>query len=194
MRVLASAPRTTVRPPGKKRHAKPSPNDWLTRHRQWILCAIVMAAVLVRAVYFLQLSATPLLHLHGWKQSDMHYFDRWARDIVAGDYLSHSVGVPMHRWHREAAAHHVASSREVPPPRNQAEDEAQLAQEKTLWARWMKSPAFYQDPLYPYLIAGTYAAFGPDVRFVFAWQMLLGIGTTLLIWRLTLVYFGDAPR
>jgi 4-amino-4-deoxy-L-arabinose transferase-like glycosyltransferase len=151
-----------------------------------------LTAILLRAVYFLQLSATPLLNLHHWRQSDMHYFDRWARDIVAGDYLSRSIDVPMHRWHREAATYHFASSRDVFPPRNQADDEVQLAQEKALWARWMKSPAFYQDPLYPYLVAGTYALFGPDVRFVFAWQMLLGSVTTLLLWWLTLTYFGDA--
>jgi 4-amino-4-deoxy-L-arabinose transferase-like glycosyltransferase len=175
-----------------KRQVKPYPDDRLARYRRWILCAVVGLAALIRITYLLQLGATPLLNLHGWQQSDMHYFDDWARDIAAGDYLSRSIGVPMHRWHRETATHHLAASRDLPPPRSQAEDDARLEQEKALWAQWMKAPAFYQDPLYPYLVAGTYAAFGPDVRFVFAWQMLLGIATTLLLWRLTLIYFGDA--
>ena len=53
-----------------------------------------------------------------------------------------------------------------------------------LWSRWTGSPQFYQDPLYAYLIGLTYRVIGDDVRFVFAWQMGLGVMSTVLIWLL----------
>jgi 4-amino-4-deoxy-L-arabinose transferase-like glycosyltransferase len=60
-----------------------------------------------------------------------------------------------------------------------------------LWSRWTGSPQFYQDPLYAYLIGLTYRVIGDDVRFVFAWQMALGVMSTVLIWLLARRFFGD---
>ena len=47
------------------------------------------------------------------------------------------------------------------------------------------------NPLYSYLVGLTYRVIGDDVRFVFGWQMGLGVMSTVLIWLLARRFFGD---
>jgi 4-amino-4-deoxy-L-arabinose transferase-like glycosyltransferase len=159
-----------------------------------VLAAIVVASVAVRAIYYRQLAPTPFLHLERWAQSDMHYYDGWARQIAGGDWLSATVPMPMHRWHHEVAQRFFASH----PGERAAFDEAAArtagrADADTLvWSRWMRAPVFYQDPLYPYLVAATYRLTGADPRHVFAGQLAIGVLTNVLVWSLARRYFGDA--
>ena len=150
---------------------------WLRRH---VFLAIILAAVAVRVVYFVQMQKTVFVSLHAIDQTDMHYYDAWARRIAAGDWLSRSVSVPMHTWHQAIARAHLESH-----PHGRGIDEAQL------WADWLDTPRFYQDPLYPYLIAVTYWLTGADARHVFVWQLALGVLTTALVWGITREYFGE---
>jgi hypothetical protein len=104
----------------------------------------------------LELGATPFARLEQWRDSDIHVYDDWARTIAAGDWLSATVRVPMHSWHRGVARQYFE---EHPDARASIEREAASQgrdPDELLWARWMHVPQFYQDPLYPYLVALTY--------------------------------------
>jgi tetratricopeptide (TPR) repeat protein len=46
---------------------------------------------------------------------------------------------------------------------------------------WIGSGAFYQDPLYPYFLAGLYSAFGRDLLLVRVVQIALGVATCALV-------------
>ena len=138
-----------------------------------------------------ELSATPLARMEQWRESDMHVYDEWGRAIAAGDWLSATVRVPMHSWHRGVAHQYFEDHPEV---RAAIEREA-MSQgrepDELLWARWMHLPQFYQDPLYPYLVGLTYCVAGTKPEYVLGWQALLGVLSIVLVWHLTRRYFGE---
>jgi 4-amino-4-deoxy-L-arabinose transferase-like glycosyltransferase len=150
-----------------------------------VLGAILALAILVRGIYFAQLAASPCIREHRWVTTDMSYFDRWAVQISAGDWLSREIRPPMHPWHRAIATEffrrHPDAAGTVTDP-----NEAVTG----LWDRWCGGGRFYQEPLYAYLVALTYAMTGPDVRWVFFWQMALGVASVALIWAITRRAFG----
>jgi 4-amino-4-deoxy-L-arabinose transferase-like glycosyltransferase len=186
------APRRTARAPNVPA---------LVRWRPAILLSLIVVSAAIRIAYFRELDATPFMHLERWRQSDMHYYDDWARRIAAGDWRSASVAVPIHAWHHAVADAYRASARppaapgarppEAPGVRSADRPEGQVSDE-ALWSHWMRTPAFYQDPLYPYLIAVIYRLCGDDVRYVVAAQMAIGVLMNVLIWSLTRRMFGDA--
>lgn len=166
--------------------------------RRWILLAIVLLAVVARVLYFVQLSGGPCIEQHRWAQTDMHYFHGWGRAIAEGDWLSTSVTVPMHAWHVDVATEYLAAHPERRAEFRQKigtvtageEERRRLAEE--VWLHWLGGRTFYQDPLYPYLIGLTFAVFGPDPRWVFVWQMCMGVATCVLIFLVTERWFGTS--
>jgi 4-amino-4-deoxy-L-arabinose transferase-like glycosyltransferase len=171
---------------------RPPLESWLARHPRIVVAALIAVCAAVRVTCFVQLNSTPLVEAQKWQQTDMHYYDEWARAIAAGDWLSATVHVPMHRWHHDVARRYFDSH---PETRAALERDptsgASLDPDERLWRRWMRVPQFYQDPLYAYLIAITYRIAGTDVRAVLAWQLAAGIGTCVLIWLIARRYFGD---
>ena len=159
---------------------------------KYVLAAIVLLSIVFRIALFIELNRTPLVDLDRWSETDMHYYDSWARQIAAGDRLSRNVPLPLHAWHVEIADTFLTQHPETSQPDVDAARREQIAPEAHLWARWMKWPQFYQDAMYPYLVAAIYKVFGPNVRWVLAWQLLLGVFTTVLIWDLTSRHFGPA--
>jgi hypothetical protein len=157
----------------------------MRRSVPWLLLA---AALTLRVIYFSQLDATPFIHMERWAQTDMHYYDGWARQIASGDWLSRTVPMPMHRWHHEVAQ---AYFRTHPDARASFGRDGRDP-DAALWAQWMGAPRFYQDPLYPYLIALVYRFISPDVRAVLAVQLGAGALSVLLIWSIARRHFGDA--
>lgn len=155
------------------------------------LAVVVFAAVAIRAVFLLQLSGTPLADLQRWTESDMNYYDAWAQDVASGDWLSRHLPLPMHAWHVETADKYLTTHPEAARREAADAERDRTTPEARLWTRWMHAPQFYQDALYPYLLAGTYSVFGPHVQAAFAWQMLLGVLSVLLIWDLTRRDFGE---
>jgi len=166
---------------------------WLRRHRLAVILAIVAASVCFRTVYFLQLSRGPCLWQHGWQQSDMNFFDAWARQIASGDWLTDSALHPMPRWAMEIAERDFhdfpEEAREL--ERLAAATPGGRSAAALLWDRWYGGKEFHQEPLYPYLLAVTYASLAPDVRLVFIWQMVLGVLANVLIYLLARRCFGD---
>jgi len=168
----------------------PAMESWLARHRIAVLFAIVLASIALRGLYSAQLSAGPGIAFHRLDETDMNYYDRWGWQVAHGDWLSTAIGVPMHPWHRDVAAQYFADH---PDARTalQREAAAPADTDALLWSRWLGPRQFYQDPLYAYLIAGTYRVAGADVRYVFAWQMAMGVLANVLIWSLSRRFFGE---
>jgi hypothetical protein len=165
---------------------------WLTEHQRLILATVVLVSVLLRLGYFLELNQGPCIWQHRWDQSDMHFFDAWARDIAGGDWLTDKSLHPLHGWHQVVAAEYF---RLYPEQATALEGDGAsgstpevLAQ--GLWNRWYGGKAFHQEPLYPYLVALTYKVFGPEVRWVFLWQMLVGVGSNILVYLIARQCFG----
>lgn len=153
----------------------------------------MLLSIAVRVAYFAELSGGPLMHEHEFQESDMAFFDRWARDIAAGDLLTDKALHPQHQWHKEVAEvyfteHPTATaelSRQAGRPLSLDEASAML------WERWYGGKSFHQEPLYPYLLAITYKLFGPDVRWAYIWQMIGGVLANVLIYLLARRYFGN---
>jgi hypothetical protein len=166
---------------------------WLRRHRLAVIVAIAAASVCFRAVYFVQLSRGPNLWQHRWQQSDMSFFDAWARQIATGDWLTDRALHPTHAWAKDIAARHFhdfpEEAREL--ERLAAASPGGHSAAALLWDRWYGGKQFHQEPLYPYLLAVTYALLAPDVRLVFLWQMVLGVLANVLICLLARRAFGD---
>ncbi len=155
--------------------------------RNRILIAVLAAAALIRLVYFLQLASGPCVWQHRWDQSDMNFFDLWARGIADGDWLSDQALHPMHRWQREVAEAYLRAD---PEPEWLGKNTGD--QPRDVWNHWFGGKRFHQEPLYPYLIAAAYGLFGTDVRWVFAWQMLFGLASIVLLFFIARRYFGIA--
>jgi hypothetical protein len=202
---------------------------WWAGQTPLILAAVLVVSVAVRIVYYVEISGSPLRLQHQWDQTDMSYYDAWARDIAAGDWLSRNIAAPLHGWHHEIAEDHFrrqpaelarfqpAAAGTVDqffgqhPEANSALEELIEARGKQyvaehpqetkslrervaacglLWEEWLGRKRFYQEPLYPYLVALTYKVAGFDVRYVFAWQLLLGVLNNVLIYFVARRYFG----
>jgi hypothetical protein len=163
---------------------------WLAGRRTLVVVAVALAAALVRAACLVELNDGPLLAQNRWAESDMAFFDGWARDIARGDWLGDRPLHPVHSWYRDLAAAYFAAHPEE--AQALARDPATAADPaRALWDRWLGGKVFHQEPLYAYAIALTYAALGPDARWVFAWQMVLGVATAVLVTLLTRRWFGD---
>lgn len=151
----------------------------------------MLLAIALRGGYYLELQDSPGTAVHHWDQSDMHYYDGWARQIVAGDWLSAHVDPPLHGWHRNMARAYA----ERHPGKWEALVEggaaAGVEPATLLWRRWLGAGRFYQDPLYAYFVAGVYATMGPDPLNVFVLQMVVGVLTLLLLLGLTRRLFGE---
>src|SRR3989442_1263607 len=158
--------------------------------RRLALTAIIAGSVLIRVLYFLQLSSGPCVWQHLWPESDMFFFDRWARTIAAGDWLTDRALHPHVGWHREIADTYFAEH----PDAAEAIAREQPAKQpwEALWDHWYADKCFHQEPLYPYLLAVTYRALGPDVRWVFGWQLAIGVLTNVLVYLVARRHFGDA--
>ena len=168
-------------------------DQWLSTRKRYVMLALAALCIVVRVIYYAQLSDGPLLWAHRWTESDNNFFDRWAKEIAAGDWLTNQELHPMVSWNYTMAKmyfdRHPEKIAEFQPAGSPPGDDA--ARATALWNRWLGGKAFHQEPLYAYAIALTYRLFGPDVRWVFAWQMALGVLTTLLLWDLARRYFGE---
>ncbi|MBN2430645.1 MAG: glycosyltransferase family 39 protein [Acidobacteria bacterium] len=162
-------------------------DGWLARRRPLILAVLLTAACLLRLGVFVELNGGPCLGMDRFELTDMHFFRQWARAITAGDWLTDRSLHPLHEWHRQIAAAYFAGYPEARA--NFPGDDR--AVEQALWNRWYGGKGFHQEPLYPYLIALTTGLLGDDVRWVFLWQSLLGIGGVFLLFEISRRLWSD---
>src|SRR5713101_4404765 len=109
------------------------------------LTAGLLAAIsiLLRCAYFTELNGGPGMVAHRWTESDMNFFDQWARVMADGDWLANRELHPYFRWQATAAQIHFQAHGEQGDGR-------------ALWNRWLHGKEYHQEPLYPYLVAVTY--------------------------------------
>ena len=150
---------------------------------------LVALSIAVRLVYFAQAGHGPLLALNGWDQSDMAFFDRWARVIAAGDWLTDRPLHPQHAWHRDVARVYLEAHPEERAALAAAGHGSPEEASAEIWNRWYGGKTFHQEPLYPYLVALTYRLLGPDPRFVLAWQLAIGVAANLLVYLIAVRLF-----
>ncbi|MDH5638186.1 MAG: glycosyltransferase family 39 protein [Nitrospinota bacterium] len=181
-------------------HEEPDPKPgwllslekWLQDRGKWIPIALVIAATLLRVILFVEANDSPLMASHTNKQSDMSFFDHWAKEVAAGDWLTDQALHPMHFWHIDLAKKYFALRPDMAADYQERARTTGVAAEKLLWNRWHRGKTFHQEPLYAYLVAVTYRIFGPDARAVYIWQMALGVATTLMLYFISLRMFGPA--
>src|SRR5262245_52277440 len=159
----------------------------LAAKARWILIGLIAGSVLLRVAYFLQIDGGPCSQWHRWENGDPHFFDLWGRRIAGGDWLTSASLHPLHTWHKQVALEYFI--------RHRAE-EADLVKQgldpaAALWDRWYGGKLFHQEPLYPYVVGITYRIFGPDPRWVYAIQMILGVLSNVLVWSIARRHFGE---
>ncbi|MDH5637597.1 MAG: glycosyltransferase family 39 protein, partial [Nitrospinota bacterium] len=149
---------------------------------------IILVSLVLRVEYYRDLSATPLAQYHLAENSDMNFFHQWGMNIASGDILSSKAPFPITLLYKDVARKFLAGNPSVAA--RLAQTSGGKSAEEAVWGVWF-GKGFYQEPLYPYLVAATYYLFGADPRHVFIWQMLLGVMTNLLLFTLARKYFGD---
>ncbi len=127
-----------------------------------LVVALALGA-LIRVGNFLQVRNGPLPYFHTWTESDMSFYERWARDVATTDVLTSPRMRPYHTGHAAAGP-------------------------EAAWDGWLGERTFYQDPLYAYLVGAVYAAGGSRTT-VFVLQGLLGLACVALLHALALRLF-----
>lgn len=138
------------------------------------LAAVLALAAAVRLVSYLQVRDGSILYFHYAADTDMHFYDAWARLIAGGDLLA--APRPYHPWHHEVAREvHERTRPGEPFDENVG---------RAMWDHWMGPHTFYQDPLYAYALAASYRVCGPRLGVVLFAQALLGLGIVLMVFVL----------
>src|SRR5688500_16143400 len=137
-------------------------------HRRGLLLLLSLAGA-PRVGTGLQMRGGPIADLHRWDQSDMRFFYDWAGAIRAGDVLTSRETKPYHEWHA-GIARMALGGEPISEQRG-----------RSLWREWLGEKTFYQDPLYPYLLAGILKLTDGRVGVVFLVQALLGVVNVLLV-------------
>jgi 4-amino-4-deoxy-L-arabinose transferase-like glycosyltransferase len=137
----------------------------LRRHAP--LLAVLALATGVRLVFHHDVRAQEFARLTYVSESDAYWYDRWAREIAAGDVLGRDLSLLVSDWQAR-----VGSDAE--------------------WRRWFRPPAYNPAPLYLYLVAGVYALAGPRPEAVFAVQLGLGVCAVALVYAAGARAFGRA--
>lgn len=164
----------------------------LGTYKRYIGIGILLISLLIRFVYYQQTSHSPITVFHNWEQSDMYFFDHWAKEIAKGDLLSNQVLHPLLEWEKAIAdAYFKSNPDEAQKYQALVGSDTTKAAWKILWNHWCGDKQFHQEPLYTYLVAATYHFFGTDVHPVFIWQLLLGAFINVLIFWLACRYFGN---
>src|SRR5213082_2329247 len=122
---------------------------WLCGRRKPVLLVLIGLSLVVRAGYYADLSRGPCIAAHRWTESDMNFFDRWARAIAAGDWLTDQELHPICQWNKEIAQiyfrEHPERAAEYLPSGAAPGDANALSQ--ALWNRWFGGKTFHQEPL-----------------------------------------------
>jgi 4-amino-4-deoxy-L-arabinose transferase-like glycosyltransferase len=169
-------------------------DGFLVRHRRRVLGGLLLLAVFLRVMVGMELAGGPLLHIHEENPaSDNSFFAEWAQHLASGDWLQREPLHPMTAWMRRVAGQVMRAHPAYPVELGLAKDTAYdpKAMAVTLWDHWLGGPTYFQEPLFPYLVALTRVAFGPDAAFVFAWQLALGVLGVFLVYRLGRVLFSE---
>jgi 4-amino-4-deoxy-L-arabinose transferase-like glycosyltransferase len=187
--------------PTKKGKISQQVKDWLapidtfiTTHSRKVAGLIFIVSLGLSAIYYFEGHNSPIKSLYKWENSDMAFFDTWAKHIVAGDWLCDTMLHPYHDWHGMVATSYFKQYPEVAAKYypehtiNGALDT--IAARKALINDIYKGKTYHQEPLYAYLLAITIKLFGHNYDWVFFWQFLLGALTNVLVFLVGKRFFG----
>lgn len=184
----------TAAAPENEKKSWPRLEAWLGRRRRVTLMLLLALALLFRLIYFAQLSTSPCLNVHRVNGLDQQLFHNWARHLASGDWLQRTPQHPQALWMDKLADLCLEQNPNLPLELGltTTDDYYPPQMREQLWNYWLKGSAYHQEPLYPYLVALTYRFLGEDVRWVFAWQLLLGMANVALIYGIARRCFGNA--
>ncbi|HUQ67090.1 MAG TPA: glycosyltransferase family 39 protein, partial [Flavitalea sp.] len=100
---------------------------------------------------------------------------------------------PYHDWHDDLAEEYFNQFPDAAASyQYEAQDSLKAVTAKhALINDIYKGKTFHQEPLYTYMLAITYAIFGPDVQWVYFWQILLAAFTSVLVFLIGRHFFGS---
>ncbi|RKH37124.1 glycosyltransferase family 39 protein, partial [Corallococcus llansteffanensis] len=154
-------------------------DGWLVRHRRRVLGVLLFAAVFLRLMVGMELAGGPLVRIQELvPASDNAFFVTWSRHLAEVDWLQREPLHPMPPWMRKVAHQVMREHPELPVQLGLAKDASYEPGPMAvrLWDHWLGGATYFQEPLYPYLMALTRVVAGPSAWFVFLWQGLLGVG------------------
>jgi Dolichyl-phosphate-mannose-protein mannosyltransferase len=163
-------------------------DNWISVNMRRISLGIVIFSLFL---YYNQAVHSPIVFMHNWDQSDMFFYDTWAKEMAQGDWSLNQELHPFASWHKDMADTYFKKYPEKATLYLRATGNDTLKAQKALFNHWYNGKTYHQEPLYAYLVAVTYKLFGENVHWVFIWQMLLGCGINLLIFLLACHYFGN---
>lgn len=140
------------------------------RTRRWALIAVVAVATALRVLTWWEIAEGPLLHSERWEVSDMHFFDAWGHAIADGDVL-------LRDGFRPSGAQLAC---DVKRAREQWYRQCDDEYVREVWDSWLHPASYWQDPLYPYIVAAVYRLVAPDPRLVYALQAAAGVAAALV--------------
>src|ERR1044071_2187240 len=114
---------------------------WLRSRRRLVLGIVIGVSILLRVIYFSELSRGPCLVAHRWTESDMNFFDRTARTLAGGDWLLNQELHPLFRWQATVAEAYL---------QQHPQEKARYENATALWNHWLHGKEYHQEPLYAY--------------------------------------------
>jgi len=168
-------------------------NTFIEKHYRKVVLFLFGLSLALSVVYFIQGNKTPIMAFHKWDNSDMSFFDTWAKHIVAGDWWGHEVLHPFHSWHSDFAVEYFKQFPDIAADYNYVSTDSlqSVTAQKALINDIYKGKTFHQEPLYAYMLAITYKIFGADVKWVYFWQFLFAAFTCVLVFLTGRHLFGS---
>ncbi|RKG97194.1 glycosyltransferase family 39 protein [Corallococcus carmarthensis] len=160
-------------------------DGFLVLHRRRVLGGLLLLAVFLRLMVGMELSGGPLVRIPELvPASDNAFFVTWSQHLAEEDWLQRQPLHPMPPWMRKVASQVMREHPDVPVRLGLAGDTSydRPAMGVRLWDHWLGGATYFQEPLYPYLLAVTRVVAGPGTWAVFAWQGLLGVAMLWLVY------------
>jgi len=186
------AKRSTQKPVSKKRKEGRSSwpkqpwwltsNEFIDRNLKTVIGFLLGLSLLLSIIYYTQSANGPITSFYKWDNSDMYFFDVWAKHIANEDVWCDTVLHPYHNWHDMLATEYFHKYPALKAQYGAQQDSLSTdAAKHALINDIYKGKTYHQEPLYAYLLAATYAIFGPDHKWVYFWQFLLAACTSVLV-------------
>ncbi|MDQ3016610.1 MAG: glycosyltransferase family 39 protein, partial [Bacteroidota bacterium] len=158
-------------------------NSFLEKHYLKVTGALFVLSLLISSIYFSQAWNSPITSYYKWENSDMAFFDSWAKHIESGDWLCDTMLHPYHDWHGDLADEYFRQYPDVESKYVTSRDSAGIeAGKRALINTIYKGKTYHQEPLYAYVLAITYSLFGENHQWIFFWQFLMAACTVALVY------------
>lgn len=169
--------------------------SFIERHYRFVAAFLFGLSLVLSIIYYMQARNSPIMTFHKWENSDMAFFDSWARDIASGNWLGDKELHPYHDWHNILAAEYFTQFPDIAAKYQYVASDSLKADnaKRALINDIYKGKTFHQEPLYTYMLATTYSIFGHDHRWVYFWQFLLAAFTSVLVFLVGRQLFGALP-